>query len=198
MARGPTSHTVSRKREIIEAAAQIFAVKGYRAATLDDIAAEIGVTRAALYYYIKSKEELILEVSNKLMQHMAKVIRVGDSKLSPKEKTRKIIVLLVENAIVNLDAAVAHSGHISFMPPRRRMTFRRRQKKVDEVFQKTLRAGVEEGSFQIDDVKMTAFAIIGACNWVSRWYRPGNYLTPQQIADSFIGVFEKGYLRKSK
>jgi AcrR family transcriptional regulator len=196
MARKPTSHVISRKREIIEAAAQIFAVKGYHAATLEDIAAEIGVTRAALYYYIKSKEELILEVSDILMKHMAMVIKVGKSQLTPKDKMRKVISLLIENSVANLDAVVVHTGHLSFMPARKRTLFRRRQEMVDKVIQDTLKAGVAEGSFLNDiDVRMTTFVIMGACSWVAYWYHPGSSTTSKQISDHFVRILEKGYLK---
>ena len=61
----------SRKRElIIRAAAQAFGRKGFHATTLDEIAAELDVTKASIYYYFETKEELLYEVHLLSMQQV--------------------------------------------------------------------------------------------------------------------------------
>ena len=80
-----------RKAEIINVGTSLFAEKGYHGTTLDEIAEQVGITKAALYYYIKSKEEILQEITNKNLAGMEQAIELHKSNLPPKEKLRQVI-----------------------------------------------------------------------------------------------------------
>jgi hypothetical protein len=63
---------------------------------------------------------------------------------------------------------------------------------IDQGIRRLLRDGVKDGSIQSRDVKMTAFALAGALNWIPHWYREKQALTAAQIADTFVAIFEEG------
>ena len=182
--------TITRRDEIIRAAAKIFAEKGYHAATLDEIAREIGVTKPALYYHISSKREILREIIGKIMEPMEEVARVGRSNLPPKERIERMIQKLVETGAERKETTLIAFEQVKILSQRSRDALRRRQKDVELVLQQVLKEGVEQGCFAIDDIKMTSFAILAVSNWVYRWYRPDGYLTPIQIADRCIHLLE--------
>jgi hypothetical protein len=63
---------------------------------------------------------------------------------------------------------------------------------IDQGIRRLLREGMKDGSIQPCDVKMTAFALAGALNWIAHWYRASQAMTAAQIADAFVTIFEEG------
>src|SRR4030042_4471412 len=89
---------ISRREKIIKAAAQIFAAKGYHGTTLDEIAKQIGVSKPALYYHIKNKEEILKEIVGRIIEPMEAVASVGRSDMPVRERIARMIKMLVQFA----------------------------------------------------------------------------------------------------
>ena len=191
-----TTGLVSRREEIIRAAAKTFAAKGYLATTLDEIAKEIGVSKPALYYHIKNKEEILREIIGRIMEPMEEVAKVGQSDLPPKERVETMIRMLVKFAVERKEITLIALEQSRMLPKRSQDALRRRQKEVEKVLQDTLKEGKQQGVFAIDDIKMVSFAILAVSNWIYRWYQPGGNLTSKVIADQFIQFLENGLLKK--
>jgi TetR/AcrR family transcriptional regulator, cholesterol catabolism regulator len=196
MKRARSSGSISRREEIIKAAAKTFAAKGYLATTLDEIAREIGVSKPALYYHIKNKEEILREIIGRIMEPMEEVARVGKSELGPRERVETMIRMLVKFAVERKEITLIALEQSRILPKRSQDALRRRQKEVEKVLQETLREGKQQGIFAIDDVKMASFAILAVSNWIYRWYQPGGTLTAKVISDQFIALLENGFLKK--
>lgn len=188
--------STARRDEIIRVAARIFAVKGYHATTLDEIAAELQVTKPALYYHVRNKEEILREIIHKIMEPMEAAIKVGNSSLPPTEKIEKIVEILVKFGTERKETTLIAFEELKILPKRSRDAIQRRQKGLEEVLQKALKEGQSQGIFRLDDEKMVAFAILASSNGVYRWYRPDGYLTPTDIARQFLRFFENGYLKR--
>ena len=81
-----------RREEILKVAVRLFSEKGYRGTRLNDVADTLGITRAALYYYFKNKEQLLVEMvreaGNQLTQNLKKILEEGSD--DPVEKLRKV------------------------------------------------------------------------------------------------------------
>lgn len=191
-----TNEATARRDEIIRVAAQIFAAKGYHATTLDEIARELGVTKPALYYHVRNKEEILREIINKIMEPMETAIKVGGSGLSPREKIESIIQILVRFGAERKETTLIAFEELKILPKRSRDAIRRRQKGLEDILQEVLREGVKQGIFSVADEKMAAFTILASSNWVYRWYQPDGGLTPSEIAEKFVRFFENGYLKK--
>jgi AcrR family transcriptional regulator len=188
--------TLTRRDEIIQVAARIFAVKGYHGTTLDEIASELVITKPALYYHIRNKEELLREIITSIMEPLESVSKVRDLDLPPREKMQKIIELLVTFGAERKDTTKIALQDIAILPKRTRDAIRRREKEIERCVQEILIEGIKKGDFEVDDVKMAGFAILGTANWVYRWYHPDGYLTPAQIVKKMIHMLEHGYLKK--
>jgi TetR/AcrR family transcriptional regulator, cholesterol catabolism regulator len=196
MKRTRNNGTVSRREEIVRAAAKTFAAKGYLATTLDEIAKEIGVSKPALYYHIKNKEEILREIIGRIMEPMEEVARVGKSDLGPKERVELMIRMLVKFAVERKEITLIALEQSRILPKRSQDALRRRQKEVEKVLQETLREGKQQGIFQVEDVKMASFAILAVSNWIYRWYQPGGTMTAKVISDQFIELLENGFVKK--
>jgi len=196
MKRTRANGTVSRREEINKAAAKTFAAKGYLATTLDEIAKEIGVSKPALYYHIKNKEEILREIIGRIMEPMEEVARVGKSELGPRERVEQMIRMLVKFAVERKEITLIALEQSRILPKRSQDALRRRQKEVEKVLQDSLREGKQQGIFAVEDVKMASFAILAVSNWIYRWYQPGGTMTAKVISDQFIELLENGFLKK--
>jgi AcrR family transcriptional regulator len=186
----------TRKEEIIRVAARLFATKGYHATTLDEIAGELDITKPALYYHIRDKEDILREIVNRIMEPMEAASKVGRSSLSPREKIKEIVKILVKFAAERKETTLIAFEEVKILPKRTSDAVKRRQKEVEQSLQDVLREGVDSGDFEVNDTKVASFAILGATNWVYRWYQPRGKLTPEIIAEQFINFLESGYLKK--
>jgi len=74
---------------------------------------------------------------------------------------------------------------------------RRLKSAIDREFRRLVAEGVEEGSLQPCDPKMTAFVIAGALSWIGRWYQPGGEYTAEQVAEQCIATLCQGVLRRT-
>lgn len=190
------NNTLTRKEEIIRVAARLFATKGYHATTLTEIAGELGITKPALYYHVRDKEDILREIVNRIMEPMEAASRTGKSDLSPREKIKEIVKILVKFSAERRETTLIAFEEVKILPKRTRDAVRRRQKEVEQAMQEALKEGVESGEFKVTDTKVAAFAILGATNWVYRWYQTRGKLTPDTIAEQFIDFLENGYLKR--
>ena len=185
-----------RKEKILKVATKLFADKGYHNATLDEIAKKLKITRAALYYYVPGKGQIIREIMERCMARMNKAISLGDSNLPPREQLRQFIIYHIEFSAESADESKILFEQAQALPKAFRAEVQNKKRAVNNALQNILRQGVKEGAFAIKDIQMTSFAILGLCNWTYHWYKPSGKLSPQEIADLFIDLLEKGYLKK--
>jgi AcrR family transcriptional regulator len=189
---------ISRREEIIQIATKLFAEEGYHVATLDDVAKQLDVTRASLYYHIDSKESVLKEICDKVMKARIKDTRIIlRSKLSPTEKLRLHIREQVKDATEGKEVSAVLFEQSDALSTRARKTLRSQMRTFDQMMVEMLQEGTEQGCFEIDDVRMASFAILGAIFWAYRWYDHNGRLTPDEIAGAFIKLLENGYLKRS-
>ncbi|HSH68363.1 MAG TPA: TetR/AcrR family transcriptional regulator [Deferrisomatales bacterium] len=184
-----------RKQAVIDTAVEVFHRKGYRAATLDDVAAELGVTRAALYHYVSSKENLLSTIYLQALESFfATVYEIGESDLSPPEKLRAFVRHNIKHVIIeNLSMFGVFFSEEAQLPEEAAGRIREEKRKYTDVVEKILREGMEGGYFRRDDPRLRTYAILGMCNWTYKWYRPGKTpQSPDEIADQFIAMMEEG------
>jgi AcrR family transcriptional regulator len=190
-----TDSAENRKIEIIDRALKLFAKNGYHSTTLDQVAANIGVTKATLYYYFRSKEEIIRAILKRSVNRMEKAVELGKSSLSAKDKLCQFIQYHVEFSADNAELARVTFEQINALPKKTRDAIKRKQREVMKTLERILEQGIRDKSFDAADIKIVSFAIIGLCNWTYHWYKPDGRLTPQQISKIYINLLEKGYLK---
>ncbi|MEX1004620.1 MAG: TetR/AcrR family transcriptional regulator [Acidimicrobiia bacterium] len=190
--------TVERKRrlrgnQILDSAARIFARDGYHAARMDDIAAELDLTKAALYYYCASKEDLFVKVIEArvgiavdALEHLdattatAKVRQAVATHLQVFHHHRDIYTMFLGE---RLQAISAESASVVDEMGRR---FERR-------WAEFLEEGMATGEFRADiDVFVTVKASLSMCNMTLTWFHPEGRLSIDELADRFGDIILGG------
>lgn len=196
----PVSHR-ERQREakrnaVLQAAAQLFNERGFHATSLDDIAARLNVTKPTLYYYIKNKDEILLQCVRQGLDMMLEGIEASRA-AGGKAIDQLMTCMQVYARIVTMDFGMCliRVGDEQ-VPPESRKELRRLKSAIDQEFRRLVAEGVAEGSIQPCDPKITAFVIAGALSWIGRWYQPGGEYTAEQVAQQCIATLCDGVLRR--
>jgi AcrR family transcriptional regulator len=192
-----------RRQRIIDAAVKIFHRKGYHPATLDDIANELGLTKAALYHYFSSKEAILSVIYMQAMEFyfakFADPAQMEQLKLSPPEKLRFFIGNHIRYvAIENLSMLAVFLTEENQLPKEDYRNIRREKRRYNRVLETIIKEGIEQGLFKPADPHLLANAIIGMCNSLYRWYKPDRGSPePEAVIGLFVDLLETGYLNQA-
>src|SRR5580700_4333531 len=181
------------KREaVIRAAAREFNRRGYHNTSLDDIAARLEVTKPTIYYYVTSKEQLLFECFVAGVEQIRAAFReVRDLEVPARERLNAVLRHYGEAVASEFGWCMVRAEDQD-LPPAMSRHIKTLKSEIDHGIRRLIKEGVQDGSIQACDPKMTAFALAGALNWIAHWYREDRSLTGAEIADAFVTIFEAG------
>lgn len=186
-----------RKREVLlrEAAAS-FNRRGYHGTSLAEIAKKLGVTKAALYTYVPSKEELLYYCHDSAMDTAFESLRqaqaeggTGLQKLTSTLRGYLKLMLGEEGGYVVLLEENA-------MKPLHVRAIIKRRDQFEEGLRELVVEGIADGSIVTCNPKLAVFMALGALNWGRKWYRPNGPWTGEQIAFSLTQMLERSLSSK--
>lgn len=184
------------QQAIVDVAAEMFARKGFGATSLDDIAEALGATKGALYYHIKNKEEILRIIYIMVLDASEEPLRqIVEATLLPTEKLSKAIAHHTAIAASRSPAMAIFYREQHHLTEPFAKEIVQRKKAYERYFEQIILEGQAAGMFTSTiDPKIAAFGLLGMCNWLSQWYRAGEQYTPQQIAEMFVQMVEKGLI----
>jgi TetR/AcrR family transcriptional regulator, cholesterol catabolism regulator len=161
---------------------------------MQDIAEAVGLYKGSLYHYIGSKEELLARTFERAMHTLLGEMEriVADTRLAPSEQLRRAIRSHVAAVANNLDALTVYLHEWRALADESLAKVRAQRERYTELFAEIIARGVRAGEFRAGDAHVTALGLLGMCNWLSQWYRPGGRLRPKEIADHFADVVLNG------
>ena len=181
-----------RRAEILHAAFRAFREKGYHATTLDDIAEHVGVRKTALYHYFPDKEAILYECH---LESLAEVRRLmataGRSSDSASERLSFVIKEHVRVMIETLEGSPL-AFEMSALSPERQAEVIEARDKYERGLRKIIDKGVKDGEFRSVDSKLAVFAILGAVNWIAKWYRPDGAVRAPELGEQFADYLVGG------
>jgi TetR/AcrR family transcriptional regulator len=182
----------TKRKTIVREAARVFNRRGSHGATLDLVAERLGVTKAALYRYVQSKQDLLyacheeaMEIARESMDKGEALGRNGLEKIQIGMSTylREMIgvmgvpvLILEENALTGKQAK-----HIIGL----RDGFEDRMRRL-------VREGIADGSILPLNPKLAMFVLLGAVHWVTKWYSPDGPWSADEVADGLIEMATRG------
>src|SRR4051812_33216596 len=190
----PRGHTSMEERgeQILQTATRLFSERGYSATRLDDIATELGVTRAALYYYFpRGKVEILELVCAAGMDGAEAVFRDAERVADPLEAVKTFFATYAVH--ITSGEARVFFRETSELDPQFRRSLLRRARSLTAGVISLLQRGIDDGLFRDDfDPELAANGVLGSLNWMSQWYQ-GNRrdwaadAVGQQFGELFLG-----------
>ena len=181
--------------QILKSAAAAFRRLGYHGATVEEIAAALHMKKGNLYYYFRNKEEILFACHQHSLDRLHELLDgVEQSGVSPEEKLRRLIVAFVHTILDELHGTALFLDLEALSPAHLKAVIVRRDR-FDRGIRKVLEEGIGTGAFAKGDAKLLAFAILGAVNWIPRWFDPRGPASSQEIADRFSDYLIAGLRR---
>ena len=178
---------------VLRRAVDLFIRQGYDATSMGDLAAELGLTKSAIYHHVPSKEALLSAALDEALDGLASAIddAAADSGGTAYERLRTAVRRSVEVLVAHLPAVtlllrVRGNSAIEVAALERRRL-------LDEKLAGLVRAAVDEGSLRADlDPELISRLLFGTVNSLVEWYRPDGPLDPTHLADPLVGLAFEG------
>ncbi len=176
----------SRRDEILRAALELFAIKGYRATTMADIGERIGIRGPSLYKHVDSKQELLVEIMNSTMDcrirdHRAAVATTSDVRT----QLRRAVEAHVEYNACHREEAFVGTREIDCLdaPQRRKIVAKRTR--YERGFRILIESGCAEGKFRVTSPRLASYAILDMGMGVAVWFRTNGLARANEVARAY-------------
>src|SRR5262245_39742272 len=189
-----TSPLNSRRAEICRAAARIFRQRGFDATSVSDIARALKMTKAGLYHYFTSKEELLLEIMMFGLDNVRDEVIIPARAIRDPEQRLRQIVIRHAQITTRAEGSVAQIDEIRALPPFAQKKVKELQRKYFDLVRDTLRELKAAGRLRAVDLTVAAFSTIGMILWMPRWFRQGGRLNAEQAATEIADLTLAGVL----
>ena len=178
--------------DILKSAAKAFRKLGYHGATVEQIAAALRMKKGNLYYYFKNKEEILFACHQYSLDGLMRLLdEVDASDQPPDQKLRRLVTAFVHMILDELHGTALFLDLEALSPSHLKTVIVRRDR-FDHGVRRVLEDGMVRGLFARRDPKLLTFALMGAVNWIPRWFDPEGPASSQQIADAFADLFITG------
>ena len=182
----------STRVDILTSAAKAFRRLGYHGATVQQIAAALHMKKGNLYYYFKNKEEILFACHQYSLDRLLQLLQDIEHGGAPADqKLRQLIVAFVHTILDELHGTALFLDLEALSPAHLKAVVIRRDQ-FDHGVRSVLREGMASGAFAPADPKFLAFALLGAVNWIPRWFNPDGPASSQEIADRFADYLIAG------
>jgi AcrR family transcriptional regulator len=173
-----------KRERILEEAVKLFYERGFNGTTLDDIAAELGVTKPFIYTHFRSKVELLAALCRPTIElSLAAVQSAAEGGGTPTERLHRGIIDFT-HVILSRQANIAiYFREEKNLSKAALDDINALRKQFDRLLSQLLREGVASGDFQLADVDLTALAIGGMISWAYTWHRPSGRLALAELCE---------------
>lgn len=186
----------AKRNAVLSTAAQMFNERGFHATSLDDIAARLHVTKPTLYYYVKNKDEILLECVKKGLHMTLEGIEASrQAGGNAVDQLRACMQVYADIVTQPFGMCLIRVGDEE-VPEPCRTELRRMKSEIDQAFRRLVAQGVQEGALAPCDPKMTAFVIAGALSWIGRWYQSDGEYSAADVSRQCIDTVMAGVLQR--
>ncbi|WP_433504578.1 TetR/AcrR family transcriptional regulator [Pseudonocardia halophobica] len=177
------------ENELYEHATRLFAERGFAGTSLQDIADALGITRPALYYYVKSKDELlaklVTEVTNGPLDELNALVERDED---PVRRLRGIVEVIVGRRTTQPARFRLLIRSEAELPAELTAAYDESRRAVLKVIAGVIDDGVRAGRFRPVDARVAALGVLGMCNWVAWWFHPGGRDTAVSVTDQLADM----------
>ena len=184
-----------RMQEVLKAASDVFAEKGFFGATTRDIAERLEMLPGSLYYYISSKEDALLKVCEQTGRRYVRMMQelLRDPAPVTELVARGILSHIQGNRI---DLVYSFALGTRELPPALRNNLSKLSRRYQKQWEQLLERGVQSGEFRAGlDCRLAAVGVLALCNGAVGWYEKRPAREIESIARSFSSLLLSGMTR---
>ena len=186
----PQSPDYDRRRDaIVAAAASLYARRGFQGASVAELAKACGTSKALIYHYFPSKDDILYEV---MAAHLDDLVDAADDAMQSGDARERLRALTMAFMRLYVGARDSHKvllNELDNLPPGRRVEVVAKQRRIIAVVETLVREIRPDANPVVLPLSMLFFGMI---NWTHTWFRPGGAVTPEQLADLAVDMALNG------
>lgn len=194
----PRLEGVDRRDSILRASAEVFRRRGYNRATIEDVAAELFLTKAGVYHYFSSKQEILDGLCDRAMTAAEQAVELAvEAETEPLPRVR-LMLESYTTAVMQEPAFTVLMRHLDEVSEASLADLQRRRKIIESKLRRTIDEGIKTGIFDTADSGVAVFGMLGAINWMYAWFQPEGRRTPEEVRDILVTLVLNGILARQK
>jgi TetR/AcrR family transcriptional regulator, cholesterol catabolism regulator len=183
--------------DIVAAATRVFSQRGYHAASMNEVAEELGMRKPSLYHHVRKKEDLLFAIHEQLIDELIEqTVSVLLTAHTAEEKIRRVLR-------VNMSFVARHRDGVTvFLQERRAVTGERWEELVfkrdfyEKMVSAVIAEGIATGSFVDVPPNIAARGVLAMANWGYTWFDPKGELSADAVSEIFAEIALKGLLAR--
>jgi AcrR family transcriptional regulator len=175
-----------KRTAVVKAGARLFHSRGYEYTSLNEIAEDLGVSKPSLYYYVKSKEDILNECIQQGLEMASAAF--GQAEMNGKNGHDKVLIFFEKY----LDSLFDDVGQCSSTVDIRGLNqdlaeqIRKTRSQIDHRIRSFVEEGMKDGSIPAADPVLTTFFLFGAYNWIGNWFRADESKSREEVEKAFL------------
>ncbi len=185
-----------RTIDIYTKAAEIFHFQGFDATSMSNVAAAVDLTKAGLYYYIESKEDLLFAIMNYAMERLETLVIEPSREVADAESRLRSILERHGRLLTEGNKAITIlTDEIEGLKPKHRKQILDRKRVYFDFVRDTLETLRAERKLRDVNTTVATFGLFGTLLWLPRWFRPEGRLTGEQVIAEIVDIAVGGLLK---
>jgi AcrR family transcriptional regulator len=181
----------SRRDAILQSVGTVLRDTRLSTLTMKDIACELGITKGNLYYYFEDKQDILFQCHMRCMDLSIDALQdIQAGRSGENEPLHALLVRHIAGMLANGFGSVLLTD-LDNLTPLQRSLYVARRDEFEAGVRQLIESGVQRGVYACVDVKLASLAILGAINWLPKWYRPEGFLTAKEVAQGLADFLMK-------
>ena len=186
---------MDKREEIYTKALELFVAKGYGQTPLSQIAKALGITKAGLYYYFSSKEDLLFFIHDRnLKRDLIPLIESAEKIESPEKRITYLITYYTKASMMRDPSERMLIYEMDNLSPEHREIINKMWWRFFDLIRNTIAELEAGGKVKAINKTFAAFALIGMCRWTFNWFDPDRQESAEELCDTYNEIFFRGIL----
>jgi AcrR family transcriptional regulator len=191
-------NTETTKAQILKIASYIFYRDGYEKGSLNAVARKVGISKAAIYYHFKNKEEIlyniIIDDIDRLIFDLGEISKRKDD---PIKELKEMVDVQVSYMSQKINAKIVFEDG-NFLSKKYQEILRKRQKEIVKIYENKLKEIASVRKLKDINVTVAKFSVLGIINWLYQWYNPKGKMSMEKIKENIIKIIFYGTIQEDQ
>ncbi len=182
-----------RRLEVLQKAIKVIYERGYRNATINQLATEMGFSKAAFYHYVRSKQDLLYIIFDSVMDLLQDTVKgIVQSDASPDLKLRQIVTNYIAMIVEYREMVEIYFTEKTELSREHQSAITMREREFMHVIRDVYQEGVARELFAEVHPNVVTNVILGMCGWIYRWYDPTGVVSTKQLSEMVLQMLMRG------
>lgn len=193
MGRIKTDNNASRKDVIIEKAAILFKEKGFKAASMRELAEVVGVEAASLYNHIKSKNELLHEICFSVANRYNQKLELLEAEpVSSLQKVENLLRFHIDGMVHHFEEVFVSDREWKHLSEPYLSNFQNQRRSYRKRFAAIIEEGIKNKEVKKIDATTAVLIMFHAISGIESWHRSKQKISGKELEENMIAILVGG------